>query len=300
MATLGVPGRCRLTATSPIVQRACSLPAGEIGVTARGYTLSQVALVITSGHAGDYLPLLAARGQGSQNGWPDVKHRRVLRRLSLSLLLFLKCRWQFLLHLEALFFIVTSVCSAGSCQGLFCACQDPLPWERFAVLRVGLRCLLVSGVRCAHRLLQLVQSLLVLQLRCLLVLVVRLFPLLCLACLVLCSGRWISYLVGGRCRSSSGGFDWRDGSQVAVPFACGFFSSAGKFYRSSSVFRGSGPGFSSAHFWSLLHWRRFSVVLPAATVNCCLSSLRAGVAVFRGSGGFPRGYCWSPVFLSFG
>ena len=40
---------------------------------------------------------------------------------------------------------------------------------------------------------------------------------------------------GGRCRSSSGGFDWRDVSQVAVPFACGFFSSAGKFYRSSSV-----------------------------------------------------------------
>ena len=82
---------------------------------------------------------------------------------------------------------------------------------------------------------------------------------------------------GGRCRSSSGGFDWRDVSQVAVPFACGFFSSAGKFYRSSSVFRGSGPGFSSAHFWSLLHWRRLSVVLPAATVDCCLSSLRAGV-----------------------
>ena len=45
---------------------------------------------------------------------------------------------------------------------------------------------------------------------------------------------------GGRCRSSSGGFDWRDVSQVAVPFACGFFSSAGEFYRSSSVFRGSG------------------------------------------------------------
>ena len=78
---------------------------------------------------------------------------------------------------------------------------------------------------------------------------------------------------GGRCRSSSAGFDWRDVSQVAIPFTCGFFSSAGKFYRSSSVFRGSGPGFSSAHFWSLLHWRRLSVVLPAAMVDCCLSSL---------------------------
>ena len=82
---------------------------------------------------------------------------------------------------------------------------------------------------------------------------------------------------GGQCRSSSVGFDWRDVSQVAVPFTCGFFSSAGKFYQSSSVFRGSGPGFSSAHFWSLLHWRRLSVVLPASTVDCCLSSLRAGV-----------------------
>ena len=36
VAALGVPGRSRLTATSHIVQRACSLPAGEIGVTASG------------------------------------------------------------------------------------------------------------------------------------------------------------------------------------------------------------------------------------------------------------------------
>ena len=90
--------------------------------------------------------------------------------------------------------------------------------------------------------------------------------------------RQVDFLSSGcRCRLASGGFDWRDVSQVVVPFACGLFSSAGKFYRSSSVFRGSGPGFSSAHFWSLLHWRRLSVVLPAATVDCCLSSLRAGV-----------------------
>ena len=65
VAALGVPFRGRLTVTRHIVQRACSLPAGEISVTASGYTLSQVALVIASGHAGDYLPLLAARGQGS-------------------------------------------------------------------------------------------------------------------------------------------------------------------------------------------------------------------------------------------
>ena len=137
------PGRCRCAWSRSfdcyqyIVQRACSLPAGEVRVTARGYTLSQVALVIASGHAGDYLPLLPTRGQESQDGWPDVKHRRVL--------LFLKCRWQFLLRLEALFFIVISVCCAGSCQVLFCACQDPLPWEQFAILRVGLRRLLGLG-----------------------------------------------------------------------------------------------------------------------------------------------------------
>ena len=65
------------------------LPAGEIGVTARG-------------HAGDNLPLLPARGQKSQDGWPDEKSRRVLRRLPLSLLLFLKCRWQLLLLQEGL------------------------------------------------------------------------------------------------------------------------------------------------------------------------------------------------------
>ena len=50
VAALDVPGRSRLTATSHIVQRACSLPAGEIGVPASGYTLSQVALMIASGH----------------------------------------------------------------------------------------------------------------------------------------------------------------------------------------------------------------------------------------------------------
>ena len=40
VAALGVPGRSCLTATSHIFHRACSLPAGEIGVTTSGYTLS--------------------------------------------------------------------------------------------------------------------------------------------------------------------------------------------------------------------------------------------------------------------
>ena len=44
--------------------------------------------------------------------------------------------------------------------------------------------------------------------------------------------RQVDFLSSGcRCRSASGGFDWRDVSQVAVPFACGLFSSTGKFYR---------------------------------------------------------------------
>ena len=82
---------------------------------------------------------------------------------------------------------------------------------------------------------------------------------------------------GCRRRLASGGFDWRDVARVAVPFACGLFSSAGKFYRSSSVFEVLDQVFLPPHFWSLLHWRRLSVVLPAAMVDCCLASLRAGV-----------------------
>ena len=119
VTALGVPGRGRLTATGHIVGMCISLPAREIGVTASGHTLSRVALVTASGHAGDYLPLLPAHGQERMDGWPDEKRRSVLKQLSLSLLLFLKCRWQFLLRQEALFFIVTSVCCAGSCQVLF-------------------------------------------------------------------------------------------------------------------------------------------------------------------------------------
>ena len=99
VTALGVPGRGQLTATGRAVSERVPLPAGEIGVTARGHTLSRVALV---GHAGDNLALLPARGQKSQEGWPDEKRRRVLRRLPLSLLLFLKRRWQSLLLQEGL------------------------------------------------------------------------------------------------------------------------------------------------------------------------------------------------------
>ena len=127
-----------------------------------------------------------------------------------------------------------------------------------------------SGVRCARRLLRLVQSLLVLRLRCVLDLVVR------LACLVLCSVRWISSLVGvGVARPVVGStgetcLRWRFPSPVASSRRPG--SSTG-LPRSSRFW----TRFSSAHFWSLLHWGHLSVVLPAATVVCSLSSLRTGV-----------------------
>ena len=97
-----VTDRGLLTATGRAVSKRVPLPAGEIGVTARGHTLSRIALVTARGHAGDYLAPLPARGLRNQDGWPDEKHRRVLRRLPLSLLLFLKQRWRSLLLQEGL------------------------------------------------------------------------------------------------------------------------------------------------------------------------------------------------------
>ena len=133
-----------------------------------------------------------------------------------------------------------------------------------------------SGVRCARGLLRLVQSLLVLRLRCLLELVVRLLPLLCLACLVLCGVRWISSLVGVCVARPVVGLTgetwlrWRFPSPVASSRRPGSSTGLPRFSRFWTRF-------SSAHFWSLLHWRRLSVVLSAAMVDCCLSSMRAGV-----------------------
>ena len=102
VTALGVTGRGLLTATGRAVSEHVPLPAGEIGVTARGPTLSRIALVTARGHAGDYLAPLPARGLRNQDGWPDEKHRRVLRRLPVSLLLFLKRRWRSLLLQEGL------------------------------------------------------------------------------------------------------------------------------------------------------------------------------------------------------
>ena len=264
-----------LTATSHIVQHACSLPAGEIGVTASGCTLSQVALVIASGHAGDYLPLLPARGQKSQDGWPDVKHRRVLRRLSLSLLLFLKCRWQFLLRLEALFFFLSSLPSVlqDLARFFFVPVRILFPGSDLRYCGWGCAVCWVWVPLCPSTS---AAGAVTFGAATAMPAGAGVCPLLCLVCLVLCSVRWISSLVGvsvARPVVGSTGetcHRWRFPSPVLSSRRPG--SSTGL-----SVFRGSGPGFSSAHFWSLLHWRCLSVVLPASAVDCCLSSLRAGV-----------------------
>ena len=103
--------------------------------------------------------------------------------------------------------------------------------------------------------------------------------------------RQVDFLSSGcRCRSASGGFDRRDVSQVADPFACGLFSSAGRFYRSSSVFRGSGPGFlpptsGRSFIGGASAWFCLLLRLTAVSLACGLA-----FAVFRGSDGFPRGY----------
>ena len=78
VTALDVSGRGQ-TATARVVSERVPLPAGERGVTARG-------------QAGDYLAPLSACGLRSQDGWPDVKSRRVWRRLPLSLLWFLEPR----------------------------------------------------------------------------------------------------------------------------------------------------------------------------------------------------------------
>ena len=102
VTALSVTGCGLLTATGRAVSERVPLPAGEIGVTARGHTLSRVALVTARGHSGDYLAPLPARGQRSQDGWPDDKPRRVLRQLPLNLLRSLKRLWQSLLLQEGL------------------------------------------------------------------------------------------------------------------------------------------------------------------------------------------------------
>ena len=68
VTTLGVTGRGLLTATSRAVSERVPLPAGDIGVTACGHTISRIALVTARGHAGDNLAPVPTRGQRSQDG----------------------------------------------------------------------------------------------------------------------------------------------------------------------------------------------------------------------------------------
>ena len=113
-------------------------------MTASGHTLSRVALVTASGHAGDYLPLLPARLEA-----PGRLARREMQEGAEAVVSQPPAVSEVSVAVPpaagGAVFIVTSVCCAGSCQVLFCACQDPLPWERFAVLRVWLRRLLGLG-----------------------------------------------------------------------------------------------------------------------------------------------------------
>ena len=92
VTALDVSSRGRLTATVRVVSERVPLPAGERGVTARGHPLSRVARMTTRGQAGDYLAPLPACGPRRQDGWPDMKPRRVWRRLPRSPLWFLKPR----------------------------------------------------------------------------------------------------------------------------------------------------------------------------------------------------------------
>ena len=147
-----------------------------------------------------------------------------------------------------------------------------------------------SGVRCARRLLQLVRSLLVLRLRCLLKLVVRLLPLLCLACLVLCSVRWISSLVGvGVARPVVGSTGetchrWRFPSPVTSSRRPGGSTGLPRFFEVlDQVFLPPTSGRSfigGASAWFCLLLR-----LTAVSLACGLA-----FAVFCGGGSFPRGY----------
>ena len=99
----GVTGGGLLTAPGRAISARVSLPAGEIGVTASGRTLSRIARVTARGQTDDSLALLPACGRRRQDGWPDEKPRRVLGRFPRSLLWFLKLRRLSLLLREGRF-----------------------------------------------------------------------------------------------------------------------------------------------------------------------------------------------------
>ena len=186
-----------------------------------------------------------------------------------------------------------------------------------------------SGVFCARRFLQLGQSLLVLRLRCQLELVVRLLPLWCMvcwACMVCLALPGVPgapgvpgvpgmpgvpgvpgpmhcqvtfSLVGvGVARPVVGStgetwLRWRSPSPVASSRRSGGSTGLPRFEVLDQVFLPPASGCSfigGASAWFFL-----PLWLTAVSLACGLA-----FAVLLGSGGFPRGYGWLPVFLSFG
>ena len=100
----------------------------------------------------------------------------------------------------------------------------------------------------------------------------------------------VTFLSSGcRRRSASGGFDWRDVAQVAVPFACGLFSSVGRFPGLprfevlDQVFLP--PASGRSFIGGASAWFFLPLWLTAVSLACGLA-----LAVLFGGGGFPRGY----------
>ena len=148
-----------------------------------------------------------------------------------------------------------------------------------------------SGFSCGFRLLQLVQSHLVLRLRYLLELVILLLPAAVPGVLGFSSVRWIPALAGVVVtRPAVGLTDGRrsvtGGGLLHLCFLLVVRRSTIGLPRFSRLW----IRFSSAHFWSLLHWRRLSGVLPASALTAVSLAFGLAFVVFCGSGGFPRGY----------
>ena len=90
-------------------------------------------------------------------------------------------------------------------------------------------------------------------------------------------GRFLTHDLVIRCSSTSGAEIefWRPGTLCWSPVP-----STLRQLENLSVFLGFSRlwiRFSSTHCWSLLHCRHLSVFRLASAVDCCLSSLRAGV-----------------------
>ena len=100
VTALDVSGRGLLTATAPVVSVRVPLPVRGSGAIVRDLTLPRIACMTARGQASDYLLLLPACGLPKRDDWPDEEHRKVWRRLPLSLLWLLERRRMLLLLQE--------------------------------------------------------------------------------------------------------------------------------------------------------------------------------------------------------